>query len=70
MQATVLIRTIALSFALTMVLSSCGSGDEKKSPSAGEVVDTYVEKLQTAPGKAREAAKMMEERAKRIDDAR
>lgn len=70
MQTTALIRTIALSFALTMLLSSCGSGDDKKSPSAGEIVDTYVEKLQTAPDKARAAAKLMEERAKRIDDAR
>lgn len=56
----------ALFLALTLV--GCGGGDEEKGESAGEVVKKYTDRLSTAPEKAREVSRKMEDRTKDLAD--
>ena len=56
----------ALLFVLT--LGGCGGEDEKKGESAKEVVEKYTERLSTAPEKAREVSRKLEDRTKDLAD--
>ncbi len=59
-------KNIVLAAIVLFTVASCSSGskpEEKKGPSAKEVVDKYVETVTTAKPKAEAAIKATEERA-------
>ncbi len=69
-------KLTAISLLLVAALWSCGGEpqESKDKPqgeplASGEIIDRYVNKLTTAPGKARAAGAAVEDRAKRTQEA-
>lgn len=58
---------IAALLLLVFTLTSCG-GDENKGKSAKEVIDKYTDTLSTAPERAREAGRKVEERTRAMEE--